>query len=33
MKQFEEFCNEIIKRLVKPRVTVVSGIETDYFFE
>lgn len=27
MKQFEEFCNEIIKDLVKPSVTVVSGKE------
>ncbi|CAF0716595.1 unnamed protein product [Adineta steineri] len=25
MKQFEQFCNEIIKTLVKPSVTIVSG--------
>lgn len=25
MEQFERFCNEIIKTLVKPQVTVVSG--------
>jgi hypothetical protein len=25
MEQFEEFCNEIIKTLVKPQVTVVTG--------
>ncbi|UJR30002.1 hypothetical protein I4U23_017548 [Adineta vaga] len=25
MKQFEEFCNQIIKTLIKPEVTIVSG--------
>lgn len=25
MEEFEEFCNEIIKSLIKPQVTVVSG--------
>jgi hypothetical protein len=25
MKQFEQFCNEIIKTLVRPPVTIVSG--------
>jgi len=24
-EQFEQFCNEIIKSLIKPQVTVVSG--------
>jgi hypothetical protein len=27
MEQFEQFCNEIIKTLIKPQVTVVSGNE------
>jgi hypothetical protein len=25
MEQFEQFCNKIIKSLIKPQVTVVSG--------
>jgi len=35
MEQFEQFCNEIIKTLIKPQVTVVSGNEiiNENFFE
>jgi hypothetical protein len=25
MEQFEQFCNQIIKTLVKPQVTIISG--------
>jgi hypothetical protein len=32
MEQFEQFCNDIIKTLVKPKVTVVSGKQTNLLF-
>ncbi len=32
MQQFEQFCNEIIKTLVKPQVTVISGNQINYHF-
>ena len=32
MEQFEQFCNEIIKKVIQPTVTVVSGIQIDPFW-